>query len=95
MEPGIHLAETEEEKEAVFRFRYDVYVEEMGRYGAVADHEHRLLFEPEDDRYVRPPDPLPDNPQTRRDTADYQASMRSTAGSRSQSSWVKSRLTTG
>ena len=49
MEPGIHLAETDEEKEAVFRFRYDVYVEEMGRYGAVADHENRLLFEPEDD----------------------------------------------
>src|SRR5205823_6119550 len=46
---GIHMAETEEEKLAVYRFRYDVYVEEMGRYGAVADHVRRLLVEPEDE----------------------------------------------
>jgi len=45
---GIHLAQTEAEKRAVYGFRYDVYVEEMGRYGAVADHENRLLVEPED-----------------------------------------------
>jgi len=45
---GMHLARTEEEKQAVYRFRYDVYVEEMGRYGAVADHESRRLVEPED-----------------------------------------------
>jgi hypothetical protein len=45
---GVHLAETEEEKEAVYRFRYDVYVEEMGRYGEAADHENRRLVEPED-----------------------------------------------
>ena len=32
----------------------------------------------EDERYVRPPVPLPDNPQTRRDMAEYAASMRST-----------------
>ena len=38
---GIHLAETEAEKQAVYRFRYDVYVEEMGRYRGVADHENR------------------------------------------------------
>ena len=36
---GIHQAESDEEKEAVYRFRYDVYVEEMGRYGEAADHE--------------------------------------------------------
>jgi hypothetical protein len=47
--PGIHLAETEAERRAVYRFRYDVYVEEMGRYAGVADHENRLLVEPEDD----------------------------------------------
>jgi hypothetical protein len=46
--PGIHLAESVDEKEAVYRFRYDVYVEEMGRYGAVADHVNRRLVEPED-----------------------------------------------
>ncbi len=45
---GIHLAESEDEKEAVYRFRYDVYVEEMGRYGAAADHANRRLVEPED-----------------------------------------------
>ncbi len=49
MQPGIHVAETDEDKSAVFRFRYDVYVVEMGRYGAVADHENRMLVEPEDE----------------------------------------------
>lgn len=39
---------TDEEREAVYRFRYDVYVEEMGRYGDVADHEGRRLVEPDD-----------------------------------------------
>ena len=45
---GIHLAESEDEKQAVYRFRYDVYVKEMGRYGAAADHANRRLVEPED-----------------------------------------------
>ena len=45
---GFHAAETEEEKLAVYRLRYDVYVAEMGRYRAAADHERRLLVEPED-----------------------------------------------
>ena len=43
------LAETSEEKEAVYRFRYSVYVEEMGRYQDTADHANRRLVEPEDD----------------------------------------------
>ncbi len=43
------LAETTEERAAVFAFRYTVYVEEMGRYQDTADHEHRWLVEPEDD----------------------------------------------
>ncbi|MBI3785314.1 MAG: cyclic nucleotide-binding domain-containing protein [Deltaproteobacteria bacterium] len=42
----IALAETEEEKRAVYRFRYSVYVEEMGKYRSVADHEQRLFYEP-------------------------------------------------
>ncbi len=46
---GFHAAETEEEKLAVYRLRYDVYVEEMGRYQGAADHDRRLLVEPEDD----------------------------------------------
>ncbi len=49
IKPGVHLAETDEEKLAVFRFRYDIYVEEMGRYRGVADHVNRLFSEPEDD----------------------------------------------
>jgi hypothetical protein len=46
--PGVHLAESEEEKEAVYRLRYDIYVEEMGRFGGFADHVGRRLVEPED-----------------------------------------------
>ena len=43
------VAETPEQREAVFQFRYSVYVEEMGRYQDTADHANRRLVEPEDD----------------------------------------------
>lgn len=46
---GIHRAETQAEKEAVYRFRYEIYVAEMGRYGEAADHGSKMLVEPEDD----------------------------------------------
>jgi len=46
---GIHQAESEAEREAIYRFRYDVYVEEMGRYRDIADHEARRFSEPEDE----------------------------------------------
>lgn len=46
---GIHLATTEEEKEAVYRARYQIYVEEMGLSDLEADHENRRLVEPEDE----------------------------------------------
>ena len=46
---GTHLAETENEKEAVYRFRYEIYVAEMGRYGEAADHDRKMLVEPEDE----------------------------------------------
>lgn len=49
MKPEIQTAETEAEREAIYRFRYDVYVEEMGRYQATADHQRRMLIEPEDE----------------------------------------------
>ena len=42
---GIFPAETAEEKEAIYRFRYEIYVEEMGRYRSIADHERRLLID--------------------------------------------------
>ncbi len=44
------IAETKDEKEAVYRLRYDVYVEEMGRYQTVADHKRRMLYEDCDDQ---------------------------------------------
>jgi hypothetical protein len=43
------LAETTAELDAVYGFRYSVYVEEMGRYQDTADHVHRRLVEPEDE----------------------------------------------
>jgi hypothetical protein len=41
-------AETEAERTEVARFFYSVYVEEMGRFRQVADHERRELRDPED-----------------------------------------------
>jgi CRP-like cAMP-binding protein len=46
----VGLAETDDQKEAVYRFRYTVYVEEMGRYHGIADHAGRRLVEPDDER---------------------------------------------
>ena len=46
----VGLAETVEQKEAVYRFRYTVYVEEMGRYQGSADHVGRRLVEPDDEQ---------------------------------------------
>jgi hypothetical protein len=42
------LADSDEEVEAIQSLRYDVYVEEMGRYRGAADHDRRLFVEPED-----------------------------------------------
>ena len=39
-------ADTDEDREAVYRFRYSVYVEEMGRYQDTADHEGKRLVDP-------------------------------------------------
>jgi len=56
----VGVAQTDEEKEAVYRFRYTVYVEEMGRYQDSADHVGRRLVEPEDEQsfilYIRDAD---------------------------------------
>jgi hypothetical protein len=43
------IATTPAEKDAVFRSRYAIYVEEMGRYQATADHANKMLSDPEDD----------------------------------------------
>ncbi len=50
MQPQIQRAETEAQREAIYRLRYEIYVEEMGRYRAVADHKRRRLVEPDDAR---------------------------------------------
>jgi CRP-like cAMP-binding protein len=44
----VFRARSEQDREELFRFRYTVYVEEMGRYRGIADHEGRRLVEPED-----------------------------------------------
>src|SRR4051812_45505854 len=41
-------AEAPDERTAVARFFYSVYVEEMGRFSDIADHEKRELRDPED-----------------------------------------------
>ena len=44
----VFRAQSDQDREELFRFRYEVYVEEMGRYRRTADHQGRRLVEPED-----------------------------------------------
>ena len=46
--PVIRLATTPEDRERIFRFRYRIYVEEMGRPQKYADHQRRTVEEPFD-----------------------------------------------
>ena len=39
----IRLAETEDELQALYRFRYKIYVEEMGRVQHDADHDKKII----------------------------------------------------
>jgi CRP-like cAMP-binding protein len=45
----VRVAETAREREAVYRFRYKVYIEEL-HYNYPADHERKWLKQPEDER---------------------------------------------
>ncbi len=45
----IKQAETEEELQRLYQFRYDVYVDEMARTQMYADHERRMIVEPLDE----------------------------------------------
>lgn len=47
--PQIRVVHTVAERDAIARLRYDVYVEELGRNRAGADHETRMLREALDD----------------------------------------------
>jgi CRP-like cAMP-binding protein len=44
----VHKAETEKEREAIYRFRYQIYIEEL-KYNYAADHERKWLRQAEDD----------------------------------------------
>jgi predicted GNAT family N-acyltransferase len=46
---GVRLARAASELTQIYRLRYEVYVEEMNTFGAVADHSARLLRDPGDD----------------------------------------------
>jgi hypothetical protein len=48
MPVAIQIAHTEQEKEAVYRLRYAVYTREMHLFRGAADHERRILTDPED-----------------------------------------------
>jgi cyclic nucleotide-binding protein/N-acyl amino acid synthase FeeM len=45
----VHQARTEEEREAIYRFRYEVYVEEL-HYDFGAEHDRRRLKQDEDEK---------------------------------------------
>ena len=45
----VHKAETAAEREAIYRFRYQIYIEEL-KYNYEADHERKWLRQEEDDQ---------------------------------------------
>ncbi len=45
----VHFAETRAEREAIWRFRYDVYVRELGKTIASADHDRGWIRDPDED----------------------------------------------
>ena len=46
----VMVAESEEERDALFRFRYSIYVDELGRKLGNADHASRRVHDAEDDK---------------------------------------------
>ena len=49
LEP-IHVAETREEREAIYRFRYTVYYKEFGRLLSNPDHDRQWVHDAEDEK---------------------------------------------
>jgi hypothetical protein len=47
---AVHVATTQAEREADYRYRYRVYVEELHREVGGVDHERRMVTDPEDDK---------------------------------------------
>ena len=52
MNTAIHIAETPAEREAIYKLRYQIYVEEMHIFGSVANHDEQLFIE-ETDAHAR------------------------------------------
>ncbi len=48
MRVTFHYAQTEAERAAIYRLRYEIYVEEMQIFGEVANHDSRTLLGPND-----------------------------------------------
>src|SRR5262245_39940848 len=46
---GINVAQTDAERTAIYEFRYQVYIEEMGKPYSHADHERKRLSDPLDE----------------------------------------------
>jgi hypothetical protein len=46
----VHTAKTREEREAIYRFRYHVYVEELGRELGGVDHEAKTVTDEDDEK---------------------------------------------
>lgn len=47
---AVHVAKTREEMEAIYRFRYRIYVEELHRELGGVDHDKRMVTDAEDDK---------------------------------------------
>lgn len=47
--PRLRVAETQADRERIYRFRYSVYVEEMGKKPGYADHQRKMLLDALDD----------------------------------------------
>ena len=47
---SVRVAESREEREAVYRFRYTIYYEEFGRQLGNPDHERRWVTDPDDEK---------------------------------------------
>ena len=60
----VHRAQTSEELEAIYRFRYTIYAEELGREIGGVDHKNRMVRDAEDEKaysihlYVGAPDEI-------------------------------------
>jgi len=48
----IKIASSQQEKEAIYRFRYKVYMEELNKHHIAADHANKMMFNEADDHTI-------------------------------------------